>query len=92
MTQYSIDQMQEHLETIIQEVEQGKAVEITRQGKQIAALVPAAEYNRFVRSKLGFGEALNKFRQEMLDEGIEIDPDEVFKDVRDRSPGREVDL
>lgn len=92
MTQYSIDQVQEHLDTIIQEVEQGKAVEITRQGKQIAAFVPAVEYNRFVRSKLEFGQALDKFRQEILEEGIEIDPDEVFKDVRDRSPGREVDL
>lgn len=93
MTQYSISQVQENTEDIIQTVEREKAVEITQQGKQVAVLLSVDEYHRLVGDKpLGFGAALKKFRQELMEEGIDIDPDEVFKDVRDRSLGREVVL
>jgi hypothetical protein len=37
-----------------------------------------------------FWERVEKLRTRMKDEGIEIDPDEIWGDVRDRSPGREV--
>jgi hypothetical protein len=40
----------------------------------------------------GFSAALQKFRQEIIKEGIDINPDEIWGDVRDRSPGREVIL
>jgi cellobiose PTS system EIIB component len=93
MTQYSISQVQENPEGIIQTVEREKAVEITQQGKQVAVLLSVAEYHRLLGDKpSGFGVALKNFRQELVDEGIEVDPDEVFKDVRDRSPGRKVVL
>lgn len=93
MTQYSISQVQENPEDIIQAVEREKAVEITQQGKQVAVLLSIAEYERLLEAKSsGFGAALKKFRQELVEEGIDIKPDEVFKDVRDRSPGREVVL
>jgi cellobiose PTS system EIIB component len=93
MTQYSITQVQENPEDIIQAVEREKAVEITQRGKQVAVLLSVAEYERLVGEKSSdFGAALKKFRQELVEEGIDIDPDEVFKDVRDRSPGREVVL
>jgi cellobiose PTS system EIIB component len=93
MTQYSIDQVQENPERVIQAVEREKSVEITRQGKQVAILLSVEEYNRLVGEKQsGFGAALKRFRQELTEEGLEINPDEVFRDVRDRSPGREVVL
>jgi cellobiose PTS system EIIB component len=93
MTQYSISQVQENPEGIIQTVEREKAIEITQQGKQVAVLLSVAEYERLMEEKSsGFGAALKKFRQELVEEGIDIDPDEVFKDVRDRSTGREVVL
>jgi cellobiose PTS system EIIB component len=95
MTQYSIDQVQENPERVIRAAEREKAVEITRQGKQVAILLSVEEYSRLIgekQSQSGFGTALRKFRQELIEEGLEINPDEVFKDVRDRSPGREVVL
>jgi predicted transcriptional regulator len=39
-----------------------------------------------------FWDRLQELRSKMQAEGIEIDPDEIWKDVRDRSPGREVNL
>jgi cellobiose PTS system EIIB component len=92
MTQYSIEQVQTQFHDIIQAVEHGEAIEITRQGQQVAMLIPMDEYKKLKKEKPGFGAALKKFRQEMIEEGIDLDPDEVFKDVRDRSPGREVNL
>jgi cellobiose PTS system EIIB component len=93
MTQYSIAQVQENPEDIIQAVEREKAVEITQQGKQVAMLLSVDEYERLVgREQSGLDVALAKFRQELLEEGLDIDPDEMFKDVRDKSPGREVAL
>ena len=38
----------------------------------------------------GFSESLEEFRQDYDLEKANINPDEVFSDVRDRSPGREV--
>jgi cellobiose PTS system EIIB component len=93
MTQYSISQVQQNPEDIIQTVEREKAVEITQQGKQVAVLLSVAEYERLVGAKQsGLDVALAQFRQELLEEGLDLDPDEMFKDVRDKSPGREVSL
>jgi len=39
-----------------------------------------------------FWENVEQLRAQMLALGIEIDPDEVWGDVRERSPGREVIL
>lgn len=93
MTQYSITQMQENPEGVMQAVEREKAIEITRQGKQVAVLLSVDEYRRLVGERQSdLDVALAKFRQELVEEGLDIDPDEMFKDVRDRSPGREVNL
>jgi len=91
MTQYSITQMQENPEGVMQAVEREKAIEITRQGKQVAVLLSVDEYRRLVGERQSnLDVALAKFRQDLVEEGLDIDPDEMFKDVRDRSPARTV--
>ncbi|MEM9543797.1 MAG: hypothetical protein AAGA60_30470 [Cyanobacteria bacterium P01_E01_bin.42] len=42
--------------------------------------------------ELDFWESIQKFRQENNIAEADIDVDEIFKDVRDKSPGREVIL
>ena len=91
MTQYSITQMQENPEGVMQAVEREKAIEITRQGKQVAVLLSVDEYRRLIGERQSnLDVALAKFRQDLVEEGLDIDPDEMFKDVRDRSPARTV--
>ncbi|KAM3097856.1 type II toxin-antitoxin system Phd/YefM family antitoxin [Phormidesmis sp. 146-12] len=91
MTQYSITQMQENPEGVMQAVEREKAIEITRQGKQVAVLLSVDEYRRLVGERQSdLDVALAKFRQGLAEEELDIDPDEMFKDVRDRSPARTV--
>lgn len=90
MTQYSIEQVQENPDGVIQAVEREKAVEITQHGKQVAVLLSVEEYDRLSQQRLGFAQSLELFRRKYNVEEADIDPDEIFKDVRDRSPGREV--
>lgn len=92
LPQYSIAQARDQLTQLVHQVEQGSPVELTRRGKRVAVLLSAEEYDRLRASKPDFWTSLVKFRQNLAEENIEIDPDEVFKDVRDRSPGRDVIL
>ncbi|MCY7285986.1 MAG: prevent-host-death family protein [Cyanobacteria bacterium CAN_BIN43] len=92
MTQYSIEQVQTQLDGMIQAVEQGEVAEIMRQVEQVAVLLSVGEYNHLKKEKPGFGKALEEFRQKYNVEDADIDPDEIFRDLRDRSPGREVIL
>ncbi len=88
--QYPIEQIPLNLERILQEVEQGEPVEIIWQGKQVAVMLSASEYERLLGKKLGFWESVEQLRQEYDVENADINPDQVFANVRDKSPGREI--
>jgi len=88
--QYPIEQIPLNLERILQEVEQGEPVEIIWQGKQVAVMLSASEYQRLLSKKLGFWESVEQLRQEYNVENADINPDQVFANVRDKSPGREI--
>lgn len=92
MTQYSIAQARDQLAKIIHDAESGTPIEITRRGKRVAMLLSAEEYDRISTPKTDFWDSLVQFRNELEREQFDLDPGEVFKDVRDRSPGREVEL
>ena len=65
--------------------ERGEAVEITRRGRPVAALVSRAQLER-LDGRTGFAEALVAYHERHAGE---IVPDEdALENVRDRSPGR----
>lgn len=67
----------EHLQTfLIRAIEQ----EVQRQQAQAPS------------SQLQFWEQLQQLRAQMQAEGIEIDPDEIWGNLRDQTPGREIHL
>ncbi len=90
--QYSIEQISDHLEQIIQDIEQGTTVQLIRQGERVAVILSATECDReaialrhrLLREKLGFGQAIELFRQEYNVEEADINPDEVFKRIQFR--------
>ncbi|NJL27634.1 MAG: type II toxin-antitoxin system Phd/YefM family antitoxin [Thermoanaerobaculia bacterium] len=43
---YSLAEARSHLARLVEEVEQGTAVELTRRGKPVAMVVPIADYRR----------------------------------------------
>lgn len=88
--QYPIEQIPLNLDRILQEVEQGEPVEIIWQGKQVAVMLSASEYERLLSKKLGFWESVEQLRQEYDVENADINPDQIFANVRDKSPGRDI--
>jgi antitoxin Phd len=86
--QYSIAQARDHLPGIIHEVERGVPVELTRRGKPVAVIVSLQDYRRLSAGKVGFWEALQKWRESVDLEELDIGP-EYFDALRDRSPGRD---
>ena len=85
---YSISEAQDNLQKVINEMEDGRCVELTQDGKPVAVLVSARDYERLSGRKLGpkpdLWEAIQKFRAETNLE--ELDIDSIYKNVHNRSP------
>lgn len=90
--QYSIAEARDHLAQLIHQAEQGTPIEITRRGKRVAIILSTEDFDRLSFHQGNFGKSLLDFRRQWGLEMLDLNPDQVFKDVRDRSPGREVIL
>jgi prevent-host-death family protein len=86
---YSIAEAEGNLTDLVHEAEKGTQVELTRDGKSVAILIGAEDFGRMSKRAPDFWEAYEKFRREHNLEEANIDPDEVWGDVRDPSPGRD---
>lgn len=82
---YSIAEAKNRLPELVREVEQSGPIQLTRRGKLVAVLLATNEYERLQRGKIDFWEALLAFRKEHRLDEIDLDPDTIFADVRDRS-------
>jgi prevent-host-death family protein len=90
--QYSIAQARDHLTRLIHEAERGEPVELTRRGKPVAAIVSVEDLRRLPpRPKpRGLWDVIEQWRATMTPEELEeLNLEEVYRDVRDRSPGRD---
>jgi prevent-host-death family protein len=86
---YSIAEARDNFTSVVHEAEEGTKVELTRRGKPVAVLIGAEEFERMSNKKQGFWQAYQEFRRGLELADVEIDPDEVWGDVRDPSPGRD---
>lgn len=91
LRRYSIVEAKNKLTKIVRDVEQMEPVEFTRHGKPVAVLMSAREYVRLQSKAESFWERYLLFREEFELETLNIEP-AFFSDVRDQSPGREIDL
>lgn len=80
---YSIAEAKNNFTNILHEAEEGTRVELTREGKTVAVLTGTNEFERMAEEAPSFKEAYEKFRREYDLVELNIDPDEVFADVRD---------
>jgi prevent-host-death family protein len=88
---YSIAEARANLPTLIDQVEAGAAVELTRRGKGVAVMISVAEYQRLRGKRTSFQDRYQKFLKKHLLADVGLEPDFARK-LRDRSPGRKVDL
>ncbi len=89
---HSIADARNNLPELVRQAESGKAVELTRRGEPVAVLVGRKEYDRLTAPSRTFGDAWEKFSRTVDLSQADIDPDEVFSDVRDVTPGRDANL
>ncbi len=89
LRQYSIVEARDHFTSLVRKVEQGTAVELTRHGKPVAVLISMAEYQKLNGERSSFWDALTRFRNSVDLQQLDIQP-EIFENLRDSSPGREV--
>ncbi|MBL8271225.1 type II toxin-antitoxin system Phd/YefM family antitoxin [Steroidobacter sp.] len=88
---YAIAEARANLPTLIDEVEAGAAVELTRRGKVVAVMISVTEYQRLQGKRSSFQEAYQRFLKKHSLAEVGLEP-EFARKVRDRSSGRKVDL
>lgn len=92
MDRYSIAEARRNLPSLVREAENGKAVELTRRGEPVAVLLGHLAFERLASRRRGFGDAYREFAGSIDLAKLAIDPHELFGDVREESPGREVQI
>lgn len=89
---HSITDARNNLPDLVRQAESGKPVELTRRGEPVAVLVGRRDYDRLTAPSRTFGEAWERFSDSVDLRQANIDPDEIFSDLRDSAPGRETKL
>ena len=88
---YSVADARAHLPEILDDVEAGKDVQLTRRGRPIALVLSPQRYEMLCNQHTNFGDAYRAFLERHTAEEIALEPG--FPNLlRDRKPGRRVRL
>jgi prevent-host-death family protein len=90
--QQSIAEARSNLPQLVREAESGEPIELTRRGESVAVLIGRKQYERLATRSRRFSDAWDEFIREVDLSELAIDPTEIFDDVRDNGPGREIGL
>ena len=85
---YSIAEARDHLAKIVHSVEDSSHVFLTRRGKPVAVLVSAETFDELTQGRSSYWQAIEKFRSDFDLPKLDISRGEVFRGLRDPSPGR----
>jgi len=88
---YTVVSARAKLSEIVDEVEGGKEVELTRRGKKVAVMMSAARYARLRGDRVAFMTAYETFRGAHDLEQVGVEP-AWPNELRERSVGRDVKL
>ena len=88
---YSVADARKHLPELLDQVEEGRTIEITRRGQPVAVVLSVAEYRRTRPKPDAFRRALRSWQSSWTDADRAV-PDDFFDSLRDRGTGRDVDL
>ncbi len=88
---YSIAEARSNLPTIVDQVEAGQEIELTRRGKAVAVVVSLREFARLRGERPPFGESYKRFLATHALSEVGLD-DDFFTAARDSTAGRAVVL
>ena len=89
---HSIAEARRNLPALIREAENGKEVELTRRGEPVAILISHRAFNHLTSIRRGFVAAYRDFTSNIDVSNLELNPDELFGDVREETGGRDIRL
>ncbi|MCZ2414027.1 MAG: type II toxin-antitoxin system Phd/YefM family antitoxin [Burkholderiales bacterium] len=84
MSEVSVADAKTHLTRLLQRVEAGEPVQITRRGRPVAVLISQAEYQRLAHPRQSLVEFVNAWRAEMKEQAIAFADEDDFEGVRDQ--------
>ena len=87
----SISEARDHLTELIRRAERGEAVQLTRRGKPVVAIVSISEFRRVRSGAPSFWKALSVFREGVGEKDL-AGMEDALRDLRDPSAGREIAL
>lgn len=85
---HSITYARRNLPALVRDAETGKVAQLTRRGMPVAVLLGLSQFERLTSVQPTFEQVYRAFRARVDLAALQIDPDEVFGDTRDASPGR----
>ncbi len=88
---YSVAEARAHLPELLDEVEEGSDVQLTRRGRPVAVVLSSQRYEALQSDRPTFSDAYRAFLKRHRPEDIALD-DAFFESLRDRTPGRRVKL
>ena len=89
---HSIAEARRNLPALIREAENGKQVELTRRGEPVAMLISHQAFKYLTSIRRGFVAAYLDFTSNIDVSNLELNPDELFGDVREETGGRDIPL
>ncbi len=88
MSSFSVADAKDNLSRLIREAESGQEIRLTRHGRPVAVLMSQMRYDELLGDGKTFRERYLDFRERHPLEEPDVDPAEVFADVRSKSTGR----
>jgi prevent-host-death family protein len=89
--EFSIADARRNLPSVVNAVESGAEVRLTRRGRPVAVVVSMNEYARLTGNRTSFAEALSAFRRRFPTSASKLRRSD-FASLRDRSKGRKIKL
>ena len=93
-TTYSIVEARNQFTALVRDVEKtAKSVEVTRRGNPVVVILSTEEYKRLLdnQPKRDFWTAYQQWRQDWNVDQLDLDPDKIWGDVRDRTAAPDTD-
>jgi len=88
---YPVGSARANLPAILDDVQSGRVIQITRRGQPVAVIMSPAEYATLERRQSSFAEACAEFREHFGVQDLGLDKG-FFRALRDPKPGRKVRL